>query len=481
MKTNLGVWDQYGEYVLPIMPFMDNIVSETKGSWIIDVEGNRILDLASGQFCTILGHNHPKFISKLCDELKNTLHTGSQYMSEHTLSALNSISNITPGHLNKIALFSTGSEANEFALRVAKTCTGRTGVLGFDRGYYGITHATRNLSAISGGKIDASPVASETWHIIAPNCARCPLRLTYPDCDMACLDLSLRMLGHRAENLAAIIVEPILSAGGMIYPPSEYFSRLTTFAREVGALVIVDEAQTGFGRCGRWFDCENLAIEPDILVFSKTSGNGYPSAGVAISKDLTEKLLDRGMSHLSSHQNDPLAAAAVQAVIEIINEENYISQAHDTGAYFLDSLKNLEEIHQNIASARGRGLMLAFELVRDKEYFKSWSEMLNTFVLACKSKGVHLTYTYYEGALRIIPGLNLTKDEVDFAINVFSDVLRSIETGNLKAVDHEQNNKVIRSRQNRNHTRIMVEKVWDTSPRYWVKKLREKANSGALP
>lgn len=474
MKRNMELWDRYGDHLIPVQPFMDNVIVRTEGSWLIDADGKRLLDLASGQFCTILGHNHPDFVRRLTEELARCLHTGSQYVTDTVLETLAKVARISPPGLDNVILLSTGSEANEFALRVAKVYTGRTGAIGFDRGYYGISLMTRNLSAISEGKVDASPRSPEIWHFIAPNCARCPLKLEYPSCEIACLDLSIRMLGHRAENIAAIIVEPIVSAGGMIYPTREYFARLKAFAEDIGALLILDEAQTGFGRCGRWFDCENLELSPDILVFSKTSGNGYPSSGVVIGDKLKQKLLDRGFHHLSSHQNDSLTAAAVSAVIDIIERENYISYARETGEYFLARLRELEQRHEHLWGARGRGLMLAFELVKDKQSREPHHDMLTPFVLACKEKGVHVTYTYYEGVIRIITGLNLTREEIDFATTVFDEVLTEIARGQLRAADYEQRNKVMRARSERSRTRQLLDRVWETSPRYWYERLRRR-------
>jgi len=457
------------------MPFMDGVLARCEGSWLIDVEGRRILDLAAGQFCTILGHGHPRFVEALRAELENNLHTGSQYLTECTLKALSDVAEITPSHLKKIILLSTGSEANEFALRVAKLYTGRTSTAAFDRGYYGISLATRALSSISDGHVEFSPKPQGSMQLIAPSCARCPLRLQYPSCDHACLSLSTRLIGDNADNIAAVFVEPIVSAGGMIYPTREYMQTLRRWTTDIGALLIVDEAQTGFGRCGTWFDCENLGIEPDILVFSKTSGNGYPSSGVAISERICERILDIGFSHLSSHQNDSLTAAAVSAVIRIVRDEGLRELARDNGAYFLEKLRGLESRHRNLGAVRGRGLMIAFELLRDDEHRSPWTEMLTPFVLACHARGVHVTYTYYEGAVRIIPPLNITREEIDFAIDTFDKTLAEIESGTLDAKPHAQTNPVIRGTLERSRLRRALNRMWETSPKYWMSKLKNSS------
>ena len=472
--TNLELWDQYGDNLIPIMPFMDNVITSAEGSYLIDAEGNRILDLAAGQFCNILGHSHPEFTERLKTALSRSLHTGSQFVTDSVLVAAEKVTRIAPDNLDKVIFLSTGTEANEFAVRVAKTFTNRSGVVGYDRGYYGISLATRSLSSISEGHIDFSPQIPETFHIIAPSCANCPLRLTYPDCGLACLEMSHRLIGESMDNVAAIIVETIVSAGGMIYPSVEYMRALRQLADDAGALLIVDEAQTGFGRCGEWFDCENLGIAPDILVFSKTSGNGYPSSGVLISDTINERLLEKGFHHLSSHQNDPLTATAVGAVIDIIRDNSYLDQCKENGEYFLASLNELAERRPNLSGVRGRGLMIAFDLLTTDSSRRPYAEMLNPFVLACKSKGVHLTYTYYEGAIRIIPAINIERKDIDFAIEVLDQTLDDLEKGNIKPGQVEQKNKVIKNSLKQRKVKRTLNRLWETSPEYWLKKLRKK-------
>ncbi|HXV77689.1 MAG TPA: aspartate aminotransferase family protein [Candidatus Polarisedimenticolaceae bacterium] len=472
-RGNLELWNEYGDYLIPIMPFLDSVIVRSEGSYLIDAEGNRILDLASGQFCTVLGHGHPEFTAALVDELRSNLHTGSQYVTEGVLKTAKEVADRAPGDLNKVTLLSTGSEANEFALRIAKACTNRSLVAGFDRGYYGISLATRNLSRISEGKIDFTPTTPGAY-LIAPNCARCPIALRYPDCELSCLDLSIRLAGSSLEQCAAIIVETIVSAGGMIYPTKDYLHRLRSFASEIGAMFIVDEAQTGFGRCGRWFDCENLELQPDILVFSKTSGNGYPSAGVVISDEVNDRLLERGFNHLSSHQNDPLTAAAVSAVIRVIDSEGLLARSAERGEYFLDRLRELESASPHLTATRGRGLMIAFELVQDKESRVPYADALVPFVLACKARGVHVTYTYYEGAVRVIPPLTITQQEIDFAIDVFGEVLRDFAQGKVDKAEYQQKNHVI-ARVNRGRgVKRLINRLWETSPEHWYRKIKQR-------
>src|SRR5262245_25337148 len=258
-QTNLKTWERDAEHLLLLQPFMDSIIVRGEGCYLVDTEGRRILDLAAGQFCSILGHSHTGFISRLQEQVGKIVHLGDQYVSPGVLDAVSRLVRKAPGDMKKAVLLSTGSEANECAMRMAKAVTGRTGMLAFTRGYYGISLATRNLSSISDhpGHTDFQPSPGNQYKLLTPTCSRCPIGLEHPSCKSACLDVSLEMIAQHLENIAGVIVEPILSAGGMIFPPDDYLQRLRAMAHDIGALFIVDEAQTGFGRCGRWFDIQN--------------------------------------------------------------------------------------------------------------------------------------------------------------------------------------------------------------------------------
>src|SRR5262245_48452354 len=263
-QTNLKTWERDAEHLLLLQPFMDSIIVRGEGCYLVDTEGRRILDLAAGQFCSILGHSHTGFISRLQEQVGKIVHLGDQYVSPGVLDAVSRLVRKAPGDMKKAVLLSTGSEANECAMRMAKAVTGRSGMLAFSRGYYGISLATRNLSSISDhpGKFDFQPAPMNQDKLITPTCNRCPVQKQYPACNIACLEASIDFISQHLENIAAVIVEPVLSAGGMIFPPKEYLQQLHAKAKKSGILFIVDEAQTGFGRCGQWFDIQNYQIEP---------------------------------------------------------------------------------------------------------------------------------------------------------------------------------------------------------------------------
>jgi 2,2-dialkylglycine decarboxylase (pyruvate) len=477
---SLSAWQRQGENVLVLQPFMDSVIVGGDGCFLIDADGRRILDLAAGQFCTILGHNHPKFVARLQEQAAKLVHLGDQYVSPEVMSAMSRLAAIAPGELNKVVLLSTGSEANECAMRIAKAVTGRTGMLGFTRGYYGISLATHNLSSISDhpGKHDFQPAPINQFKLLTPTCDRCPIQKQYPSCNIACLDVSLDLIAHQLENIAAVIVEPIVSAGGMIIPPKDYLQKVYEATRKLGILFIADEAQTGLGRCGQWFDIQNYDIQPDILVVSKTVGNGYPAAAVVVSDSIARSLEARHFMHLSSHQNDPLAAAAVMAVIDIVEEVNLIEHSRNMGEYFMTSLRKLQQKHSIIADVRGRGLMIGIELSPDSD---EAGDAAFKAALLCERRGLHITFSYFEPVLRIIPPLIITNSEIDLAVSILDDALTELETGNVRLTDiipqNCRSSDFIKGMVKTSGA-AFLRKVWRTSPQQWLNKVRSMRENG---
>ncbi len=477
MSQNQKIWKKHGNNLLVLQPFMDSLITHGEGSYLIDADGHRILDLAAGQFCSILGHNNKEFINRMQAQLEKQIHLGDQYVSPKILETAERLVSLMPNNLEKVVFLSTGSEANECAMRMAKLVTGRTGMLAFTRGYYGISLATSNLSSIHDhpGKVDFQPAPANQLKLITPTCNHCPIGLNYPDCESACLGVSLEMIAQQLENIAAVIIEPIVSAGGMILPPKDYVQKLYHAVHDAGALFIVDEAQTGFGRCGTWFDVEHYDIEPDILVVSKTAGNGYPVAGVVVSKDVGKQLEDKTFTHLSSHQNEPLSVAAVSAVIDIVESQNLVSHSAAMGEYFMQQLDGLKKKYSSIKEVRGRGLMIGMELHAKGHEDE---ETALSLALLCESKGLHITFSYFEPVIRFIPPLTISKDEIDEAIQILSDAFGEIQSGKINLSKYMPQNQrsgpFVRNMQGSFSPKRIVQKVWSKSPEQLMKKISEK-------
>jgi 2,2-dialkylglycine decarboxylase (pyruvate) len=478
-EKSLELWEKYGKHVLMAMPYADNLISEAHGACLQDLDGNQILDLAAGQFCSILGNNHPKYVERMLAQMRKVVHVGTQFLSPVVLEAAAKFAAVAPGALTKSLFLSTGTEANECAISLAKTYTGKRGVIGFNRGYYGLSLGTKSLSSIfsASDRHGSGPAVPETFRFLAPHCFHCPVKNRFPECDIVCLDSSVEATLSKVPDIAAIIIEPIISAGGMIVPPPGYLKRLKTLAQELGALLIIDEAQTGFGRTGKWFACEHHEVEPDILVVSKSSGSGFPVSGVITTDAIADRVADQGWVHLASHQSDPLPAAAVLATIDIVHEEKLVEKAAKDGRYFADCLMQLKAKHSIIADVRGQGLMLGMEIGSLKDGAENELCMLITAL--CESRSVHLTYSYFEPVIRFLPPLTITRQEIDLAVSVLDEAIVQALKGNVARKDLTPSNPYSRAfieKLNRtNSLKRIAGRLYETSPKYWMQKIKEAA------
>jgi len=465
---NLDYWRQYGAYVLMAMPYADEVLVDARSCTLRDADGAELLDLASGMFSCILGHHHPKFLKSIARQMQELLHTGTQFLSPPVLEAGYKLAQIAPAHLQKSIFLSTGTEANEFAFRLAKSYTGRTGIVGLSRGYYGTSLATRSCSALSSYRSkDSLPTVPESLAIpVTAQCVSCFSRDAQP-CNFPCLETAEGWIGNWS-NVAAVVVEPMLSAGGMLMPPPGYLKLLKQMAHEHGALFISDEAQTGFGRTGKWFGIEHHGVEPDILTVSKSAGNGFPVSAVITTADIADRVAGNGFWHLSSHQSDPVGAAAVIAVIDIIREEGLITRAHELGEYFMEGLRQLGVRQPAVQNVRGQGLMIGFDLKAPIP--EASAEAANAFMYVCRRRGVHLTYGYEATNVRIIPPLVITHSEIDFAIRVIEESLNEV----LSERDFERElwpaNPYTRRLLEQHPVRRLVTRLWRSSPEEIVDK-----------
>ncbi|HXI41391.1 MAG TPA: aspartate aminotransferase family protein [Bryobacteraceae bacterium] len=470
--SNMDYWQKYGEYVLMAMPYADQVLVEGRGCILRDASGQELLDLASGMFCCVLGHNHPKFIQRIVQQTEQLLHTGTQFLSPAVLEAGRKLAEVTPARLQKSIFLSTGTEANEFAFRLAKAYTGRTGIVGFSRGYYGTSLATKSCSSLFSHHLhDSLPSVPESFRLpITPQCTTCFTSATQPCCDFPCLQSLESWIGDWS-NIAAVIVEPLLSAGGMLVPPRGYLKLLKELAQDHGTLLIVDEAQTGFGRTGKWFAIEHHDVDPDILSLSKSVGNGFPVAAVITTADIADKVVGDGLWNLSSHQSDPVGAAAIAAVIDIVKEENLVERARESGDYFMNRLRELSARQPLIKNIRGQGLMIGFDLAPTDP--DAGAEAANDFMYGCRRRGVHLTYGYGNVNFRIIPPLVITQTEIDMALKAIEASLEEIASQKVPRKQDRPMNPYTRRLLEQHPVRRVVNHWWRSSPEEWVKKGKE--------
>ncbi|MFI5254156.1 MAG: aspartate aminotransferase family protein [Candidatus Limnocylindrales bacterium] len=419
-------------YMSEFAPF---IVERASGSWVWDRQGKRYLDFTSGQICSTIGHNHPRIVEAIKASCDRVLHLNSWMLSEEVVRLAARLAGLLPAPLEKAIILNTGSEANEIAMRMAKLASGRFEVVGLDQSFHGLTAGAAAVT-YSVGRQGYGPQLPGTFVIPAPYAYRCAVKrrpdgvADCPACDMACLERGFELFDSEAAgSLAATIVEPVLSAGGVIDPPPGYLRRLAELTRERGGLLIVDEAQTGFGRLGTMFGFEQDGIVPDIVTVSKTLGGGLPLAATIVSPELEERIVERGFLHVTSHVSDPLPAAVGLAVLDVIVEERLPERAAAMGARFKAGLLELAERYPVIGEVRGRGLLIGVEFVTDRRSRAPAEELGALATDACLARGLSINLVRHLGAnsvWRIAPPLTVSEEEIDLALSIIDDSLAAV-------------------------------------------------------
>jgi 2,2-dialkylglycine decarboxylase (pyruvate) len=267
----------------------------------------------------------------------------------------------------------------------------------------------------------------------APTAYRCPIRHCGGTCDMTCLDVGFELLDQASiGSLAAVIAEPVLSAGGIIVPPPGYLTHLQEKCRERGALLIVDECQTGFGRTGTMFGFEADGIVPDIVTVSKTLGGGVPISAVVTSAAIERDCYAKGFLHVTSHVSDPMPASAALAVIDVVMEEDLASRARLRGEYLKTGLRKLQERYEQIGDVRGRGLLVGVELVKDRETKEPADELGHAVMEECLRCGLSMnivrsgTDMFGANCFRMAPPLFVSEEEIDMAVDIIDHAMSTV-------------------------------------------------------
>ncbi|MFH1787962.1 MAG: aspartate aminotransferase family protein [Candidatus Altiarchaeota archaeon] len=421
LHTLTGKKKEKKDLLFRVLDFRSPVITKASGLMLTDEDERNYLDFASGQLCSCLGHSHPRLVGAITEQVGKSIHLGSRFLSDSVLEAAEKFAAITPKKLEKTVFLSTGTEANEFALRCGKAYNEKNVVAGFDRGYYGSSNYMGGLSH-PGNKRGITYPAEDAAKITTPYCARCPLNKEYPSCSIACIEKSREELDRFDGQVSSFIVEPVLSAGGMIVPPKGYFKKLSELAREHDALLVADEAQTGLGRTGRWFGFEHWGgVVPDVLVVSKSAGGGYPVSAVITSREIEEGVRKKGFSHISSHMNDPLGAKVFSTVVDVIGKERLVENAESMGAYLKEKLDGVKARHAEVVSdVRGAGLMVGVELSGDGEATEKKAMSIES---SCLENGLVLGYGSFYGVFRLCPPLTVTKEDIDEAAAIFERAL----------------------------------------------------------
>jgi 2,2-dialkylglycine decarboxylase (pyruvate) len=403
-------------------------VARAEGAWVETTDGRRILDFTSGQICSTVGHNHPHVTAALRRALDEVVHLNSWMLSEPVLALAERLAGLFPAPLEKVILLNTGSEANEVALKLAKRYSGRFEVAGLTRSFHGLLSGISSVN-FSFAHAGYGPLLPGAFALPAPYAYRCPVRHCNGSCDCTCLEVGFDLLDEQSVgSLCAAIAEPVLSAGGVIVPPDGYFQRLRELCDERGMLLVVDEAQTGFGRLGTMFGFEHDGVVPDFVAVSKTLGGGVPLAATITSAAIEEACVANGFLHVTSHVSDPLPAAAGLAVLDVIAEEGLVERTRRVGAYLIERLRELQNTHEQIGDVRGRGLLVGLELVEDRDGREPANALGASVTRECLERGLSMNIVRAGSSancFRMAPPLTIREEEIDTAVEIIDASLRA--------------------------------------------------------
>jgi 2,2-dialkylglycine decarboxylase (pyruvate) len=354
-------------------------------------------------------------------------HLFSGMLSRPVVDLARRLAGTLPAPLEKALLLTTGAESNEAAIRMAKLVTGKHEVVSFARSWHGMTQAAASAT-YSAGRKGYGPSAPGNFAIPAPNAYRPDF--THPDGSLDWrrqLDFGFEMVDAQSVgSLAACIVEPILSSGGLLEPPPGYFTALLEKCRERGMLMILDEAQTGLCRTGTWYAFERDGVVPDILTLSKTLGAGLPLAAVVTSAEIEEAAHDRGFLFFTTHVSDPLVAAVGNTVLDVLERDRLDERALHLGGVLRRGLDRIAERHHVVGDVRGRGLLVGVELVVDRDTKESSDELGAAVTRRCLELGLHMNIVQLPGmggVFRIAPPLTATEEELALGLDILDQAI----------------------------------------------------------
>ena len=396
------------------------------GSEVEDINGKKYLDFNSGQMCAALGHNHPTItaaIKQACDTL---IHAHSSHFNVPEIELAERLGKLMPEPLKKSMFLQSGADANEAAINIARKFTRGFEVASPHVGFHGMSDTTRALT-FAGWHAGYGPLAPGTMAMVAPYCYRCPLRQKFPDCEYACLDTSFELIDAQTTSRpAAVLTEPLFSAGGVIEPPSGWLAELKQRCEARGMLLILDEEQTGLGKLGDMFAFEAEGVVPDIVTLAKHFGGGVCISAVITSAEIEERVTADEFIVTHSHSNDPLACAAGIASLDVVEQDRVPEKARKLGGYLKAKLQGLAERFELIGDVRGRGLLQGIELVHSRETKEPATDAGPRIAAHALRKGLIFSVRREGSVLRFVPPATTTEAQIDHAMEILTDALETV-------------------------------------------------------
>lgn len=408
-----------------IATFAPIFVEKASGAHVTDVDGNVFLDFAGGIGVLNVGHAHPQVVKAVASQAEQITHMAFQVAGyESYVEVCERLCALTPGTFAKKALLvSTGAEAVENAIKIARVATGRPAVVAFTHAFHGRTLLGMSLTGkVSPYKVGFGPFAPEVYRLPFPYCYRCstpqqPCCLANPQK----LTDSFKTL-VAPESVAAVILEPVLGEGGFVPAPKEFLATLRRFCSEHGIVLIADEIQTGFGRCGRMFACEVLDLEPDIITVAKSLAGGLPLAGLVGRAEIIDKVPPGGLG--GTYAGNPIATAAALASLDVLQNDNLAGRAELLGNRVRARFSELATKSPHIGDVRGLGLMIGLELIENKNTRTPASKLTAAVQKSALQRGLIVLSAGTAGnVLRLLVPLVITDQQLDMGLDILCNAV----------------------------------------------------------
>ena len=397
-----------------------------RGSLVRDVNGVEYLDFNSGQMCAALGHNHPRIVQALQESCESIIHSHMSMFNDREIILASRMAEISPPGMKRSMFLTSGSDANEAAMAIAKRYTGGYEIASPAASFHGMNDSTRAVT-YSGWHEGYGPYAPGNYAMFAPYRYRCTFCRDRQGCDYSCLDSSFELLDVQTDRqLAAVITEPLFSAGGVIDLPPGWLKELKLRCEARGALLILDEAQTGLAKLGSMWAFQQEDVVPDIFTVSKHFGGGIAISAAVTTDEIESSVADTGLVVGHSHSNDPLPCNAAIASIDIILEEALVDVANRIGDYWRGHLEALAERHELVGDLRGRGLLQGIELVEDRVTRKPAYRAGSQIGQLCLENGLIFSLRRGGSVLRFVPPFTTTERQLDAAAEILDHALRRV-------------------------------------------------------
>jgi len=402
-------------------------ITHAEGVKMWDESGREYLDFAGGIGCLNVGSAHPEIVKVVQEQAAKLFHTCVHVtLNEPYILLAEELARITPIEgAKKVMLASSGAEAVENAIKVARSFTGRSAVIAFDYAFHGRTNMGLALtSKVHPYKVGFGPFVPEIYRLPYANCYRCPFGQTFGECGYECVDAVVNAFDTYvdANNVAAVILEPVQGEGGFIVPPPEYLPRLRKICKDRGILFIVDEVQSGFARTGKMFSTQHYdGLDPDIMVMAKSLGAGLPISAVVGRADIMDSTEVGGLG--GTYGGNPIAAAAALKVIEIMERDDLPARAVFIGEMSMHFLRALQEKHTMIGDVRGQGAMVAMELVRGDDKTPN-GEAATRISQKCIEKGlITVKAGVHNNVIRLLAPLVIGDEDLRKGLSILAEAI----------------------------------------------------------